>query len=187
MTYEVELKFPTTDAEGFVSRITALGAQAAGEELQQDRYFDHPSRSFADTDEALRVRQVGERNRITYKGPLEDPIAKTRRELEIPFANGVEQAERLAEVFRRLGFREVRTVTKHRRLFQLAWQNRDLELTVDEVEGLGTFIEIETLSDRDDKDAARDAILELANQLQLRGNERRSYLQLLLASDARQS
>ena len=187
MTYEVELKFPTTDAEAFVRRISALGAHAAGEEFQQDRYFDHPSRAFAETDEALRVRQVGERNRITYKGPLEDPIAKTRQELEIPFAAGTEQAERLAEIFRRLGFREVRTVTKHRRLFQLTWQQRELELTVDDVEGLGMFVEIETLSDSADKDAARDSILELASQLQLQGSERRSYLQLLLAQDAETS
>lgn len=184
MTYEVELKFPTTDPDGFAARIRKLGAQFSGEELQQDRYFDHPARSFAETDEALRIRRVGDQNRITYKGPLEDPVAKTRREIEIPFAEGPQRVEQLTELLERLGFREVRTVTKERQLFQLTWHGRSLELTVDRVAELGTFVEIETLSDAQGKSDARDAILALAQQLQLEGSERRSYLQLLLAQDA---
>jgi len=53
-------------------------------------------------------------------------------------------------------------------------------LAVDAVEGLGTFLEIESMAQGSDRDAARDAILQLAEKLGLKNPERRSYLQLLI-------
>ena len=60
------------------------------------------------------------------------------------------------------------------------WEGRHLELAVDAVDGLGTFLEIESMAHDSDRDAARDAILRLAENLGLKNPERRSYLQLLI-------
>ena len=43
-----------------------------------------PCRDFAQTDEALRIRTVGDTSFVTYKGPKLDATTKTRRELELP-------------------------------------------------------------------------------------------------------
>jgi adenylate cyclase class 2 len=180
MTYEVELKFPIADVPGLLARLSELGAVSETPVQQRDLYFSHPLRDFARTDEALRLRSVEERNCITYKGPRVDEQTKTRREIEIPFAEGTQSAAQLREILEILGFHEVRAVEKKRSPFTLEWQNRGLELALDDVAGLGTYFEIETIADDSELNAARNSILDLASRLGLANAERKSYLCLLL-------
>ena len=67
--YEVELKFRVADLPAVEGRLAALGARFAAPVEQVDRYFAHPARDFAQTDEALRLRRVGDEIAITWKGP----------------------------------------------------------------------------------------------------------------------
>jgi len=188
MTYEVEMKFPLPDAaivDALRQRIAALGARA-GEPLdQRDIYLAHPSRDFAQTDEVFRLRCVGDENFLTYKGPLVDQVAKTRREIEVPAASGQVAREQLLEMFTSLGFRQVRDVVKRREPFHLHWHDRDLEIVIDTVIGLGSFAELEIIAEDSDRDAARDCLIALAQELNLGASERRSYLRLLLEKDGR--
>jgi len=78
MQFEVEQKFPVADLADVENRLAALGATFVDEVVQVDRYFAHPSRDFAKTDEAIRIRQVGDANFITYNGPKIDTTTKTR-------------------------------------------------------------------------------------------------------------
>ena len=88
MPIEVEQKYRLADRASFEARLAALHPSPARTVSQVDRYFAHPGRDFARTDEALRLRRVGELNYITYKGPKLDATTKTRREVEIPLADG---------------------------------------------------------------------------------------------------
>ena len=184
MTYEVELKFPLEEPDQLTTQLSQLQAEAGPPLRQRDLYFAHPKRDFAATDEALRLRSVGERNVLTYKGPIVDDQTKTRREIEIPFADGTNAAEAVRNLLNVLGFREVRTVAKTRIPYGIRWEDRRVELVLDDVEGLGTFVEIELLADEEGRDAARDSILRLAAHLGLDNSERRSYLCLLLERDS---
>jgi adenylate cyclase class 2 len=179
--FEVELKFRVASRDGLERALNHSGAALAKEMEQVDRYFAHPSRSFAETDEALRIRQVGDRNFVTYKGPKIDAATKTRREIELPLASGRVAAEQFAELLGALSFRPVAVVRKLRTAYELQWQSRRVEIAVDQVDGLGTFAEIETAAPESELASAREAILSLARELGLEGNERRSYLELLLA------
>ena len=185
--YEVELKFPLASPSEMLSRLVSLGAVAASPVEQIDRYFNHPARDFGDTDEAFRIRSVGEANCVTYKGPRVDSATKTRREIEVSFANGPESASQMAGVWQSLGFRFVREVRKTRTPLTLDWQQRVYDLALDDVPPLGTFLEIELLANEAGRDAARDAILALARELSLSNSERRSYLELLLAATGRET
>ena len=185
--YEVELKFPLASPSEMLSRLVSLGAVAASPVEQIDRYFNHPARDFGDTDEAFRIRSVGEANCVTYKGPRVDSATKTRREIEVSFADGPEAASQMAEVWQSLGFRFVREVRKTRMPLTLDWQQRVYDLALDDVPPLGTFLEIELLANEAGRDAARDAILALARELSLSNSERRSYLELLLAATGRET
>ena len=62
-------------------------------------------RDFAQTDEALRIRQVSGANQITYKGPKIDEATKTRREIEIPLAPGTDLVTKYQELLEAIGFR----------------------------------------------------------------------------------
>jgi adenylate cyclase class 2 len=185
--YEVELKFPLADPRDVLSRLTEWGASSGDAVEQYDLYFRHPARDFVQTDEALRLRTVGSANCVTYKGPVVDDRTKTRREIEVPLAEGSASAERFVEILVALGFESVRSVRKRRTVRRLNWRNREFEIALDEVADLGTFLEIETLADDASRSAARDAILAVAKRLGMSNPERTSYLGLLLAKDRQNS
>lgn len=180
MDYEVELKYRIDDPARVVALLAGLEATPGDIEEHRDTYFNHPARDFAETDEAFRIRSIGDDNRLTYKGPLVDRQTKTRQEVEVGCETGPAGREKLRAMLLALGFREVHTVVKRRTPYHLDWLGRDVEATLDEVEGLGTFVELETIAAADHWESARDALLQLAQQLGLEHSERRSYLQLLL-------
>jgi len=183
MTYEVELKFPLDDSSALLSLLDDLNAEKQPSIEQTDLYFAHPVRDFATTDEALRLRSTGDKNRITYKGSLLDSETKSRREIEVSFADGTDALSQFTEILSILGFQKVRRVSKTRTPYTFTWQDRPIELVLDEVHDLGLYLEIETLSTEDDFESARQCILNLATHLGLENSERRSYLCLLLEMD----
>ncbi|MDZ4684492.1 MAG: class IV adenylate cyclase [Planctomycetaceae bacterium] len=181
--FEVELKFRITEPDRLRSKLDELGATWGEPVPQRDRYFAHPSRDFAVTDEALRLRTVGDANVLTYKGPEIDTLTKTRREIEVPIADGVDQAARMTDLLLGLGFRPVREVAKTRHSGLILWQSRTVDWTWDDIPPLGAFVELEIVTDDPGRAAAQDVIISLARQLGLTNSERRSYLELLLDHD----
>jgi adenylate cyclase class 2 len=180
MPYEVELKFPVPDLAAVEKRLAELGAAVAASQEEVDLYFAHPARDFARSDEALRIRTIGAANYVTYKGPKIDRTTKTREEIELPLPGGPQghaDGQRLLEA---LGFRAVAEVRKRRRKARIAWQGREVEVSLDEVGSLGAFVELEIIASADGVESAKETILLLASSLGLAGSERRSYLELLL-------
>ncbi|SNZ06250.1 adenylate cyclase [Natronoarchaeum philippinense] len=183
--YEVEIKV-RADHDAVRSRLAALDAGKQTRVRQVDTYFDAPHREFAETDEALRVRRVRDLDadgadaeaRITYKGPLLDAESKSREEFE----TGVDAGDTATEIFERLGFEPAATVEKDRTVYELDGYH----VTLDAVDGLGEFVEVETERESGDIAEARDGARDLLDDLGLDADEqiRTSYLGLLLADDA---
>jgi adenylate cyclase, class 2 len=182
MAFEVENKYCALDLNAIRGRLTALGAQFGDPFEQVDRYYAHPARDFAATDEALRLRRVADENRITYKGPKIDRATKTRRELELPLASGAAGFAQWSEMLEALGFRPVAEVQKTRTTGHFLWHERAIEAALDQVLGAGDFVEIETSAEAEDLPAAQQAITALAEALGLASPERRSYLEMVLES-----
>lgn len=174
--YEVELKFPVTDAAALQGLLEQLGAEFSAPIQQQDEYFTHPVRNFVETDEALRMRQVGQRSWITYKGPKVDSQTKTRREIDLPLAEAWDQGR---ELLLALGFAPALHVRKQRIPGSLLWQGETVEIALDEVESLGHFIEFERQADESQRQAATESLLALAEHLGLRASETRGYADLI--------
>lgn len=180
---EVEIKFRVPD-QSLIDRLVALaGLQFGPAQRQRDLYFNHPQRCFRETDEALRIRTTGDENALTYKAPRLDTFTRTRPETEIPFASGTQTADQLRAVLLALSFREIAAVEKQRRTARYSHDGQPVEVTLDDVTGLGQFLEIEMLVEETAWESARDQIVALATQwgiLDLR--EPRSYLRMLLES-----
>lgn len=179
MKYEVEQKFRVADAGALEARLTAMQAKIHKPSLQVDIYYAHPCRDFSQTDEALRIRREGDQSWITYKGPKLDKTTKTRHEIDLALPSADEE-DGFGSLLEALGFTKVREVRKHRRKVELTWQGQEVDAALDEVEGLGTFIELEILTSQDKMEAAKRCLGELARHLELGQSERRSYLELLL-------
>jgi adenylate cyclase class 2 len=168
---EIEVKAFVSNA----GRILALMGTPDRTEEQSDTYYAHPARDFAATDEALRLRVVGEHFEITWKGPKVDSTTKTREEVTLPIPDR-KDGERFLEA---LGFRPVGRVEKRRQI----WLRDGLTYALDHVVGLGTFVEIEAMAESD-ASATKARVLEGLQKLGLEQTERRSYLELLLAKGA---
>jgi len=192
--YEVELKFRVADPAAIERRLIGLAARFRDPIEQVDRYFAHPCRDFARTDEALRLLQVADDVAITWKGPRIDSAAKTRRELEFGLAAvaasgqhvgqgaGAVTIDRWTTLLEALGFRRVRDVAKRRRPARVPWQGAEVDVALDSVAGLGDFVELELQARQGEVPLATACIESLARELGCTGPERRSYLELLLAS-----
>lgn len=178
---EVEMKFPVADFGAIERRLAEWHAVTDSPRTDVDQYFNAPDRDFARTDEAFRLRRIGATNFITYKGPKRDAQTKTRTEIEVPLADGDTVAEDFARLAVGLGYRPVAKVQKQRRVFHVKRGEFALELCLDEVAGLGRFVEVEILAEEDALEKARAVLMQAAAELGLSTSERRSYLELLLA------
>ena len=139
--YEVERKAPA-DLDRVRSVLDRAGATREATVEQSDVYFQHPGRDFAQTDEALRLRNERDvdssgvkRVVLTYKGPRLETGSKTRREIE----TGVADPEATTSILTALGFERVCTVEKRRE----RWSFRGVGVSLDRVTGVGTYVEVE--------------------------------------------
>lgn len=170
---EVEVKARISSFEVMESKLNELGAVKVKTEFQEDIYFASPIVDFGETDEALRVRTTDNNIFITYKGPKLNNEAKTRKEVEM----SIESSEKAKEIFTEIGFKPVRTVRKNREYYH--YQN--FEITLDDIEGLPPYMEIEIgLDDNEDYEDAQNSIFELFEKLGITdGFETTSYMELL--------
>lgn len=175
--YEVEVKLEA-DHGPVRERLETAGATQQGTVTQTDTYYDHPARSFAARDEALRIRETdsgdAETATITYKGPVVGEGAKSREELEAT----LEAHEELGQILERLGFAPAATVRKERE----RWHLGDVTIVLDRVDGLGTYVEAETTATEEELEAARRTVREHLERLGLDPADRigESYLEMLL-------
>jgi adenylate cyclase class 2 len=167
---ELEVKVPCPDLAILEARLEDLGAKRMEDLEQVDVYFSHPSRDFGSTDEALRLRSENGRSRLPYKGPKLDRETKMREEIELT----VQDLELMSQLLQRVGFQPYLTVAKHRTVYELG----SMHLCLDRVEGLEGYVELEYQGT--DLEEGKALIIELKQKLGLVGNERRSYLELLM-------
>jgi adenylate cyclase, class 2 len=178
---EVEVKYPVKDWDDVERQLHAWGASFDAPREDADQYFNAPDRDFAQTDEALRLRRIGLDNFVTYKGPKTDALTKTRTEIEVPLAPGDATAEEFAQLLVHLGYRPVAIVKKQRVVAHIERETFNLEVCLDNVGGLGKFVELEILAPEESLDAAREVLFKTGRELGLGASERRSYLEMLLA------
>ncbi|WP_290811858.1 class IV adenylate cyclase [Halovivax sp.] len=177
--YEVEVKVPAS-LDRVRDRLRELEATPVDRVEQLDTYYDAPHRTFAETDEALRIREErgadGRRTELTYKGPLVEAASKSREEVE----TGVDDGEAADLLFRRLGFDPAASVRKERERYRLDGYT----VTLDAVEGVGEFVEVEREATSETLEPTREGAFAVLERLGLDPDDqiRTSYLGLLLES-----
>ncbi len=172
---EVESKFRSPGNAKVEKALADLGAKKVFDGMIEDVYFAHPSRDFGKTDEALRLRKKEGSAELTYKGPrMKMEHTKAREEVTLK----VEDALAAQRIVERLGFEEKHVVRKHRSAYLLD----KLRVEVDEVEGLGEFVELELITEEPNR--AESLMQSAKKDLQLERLEPRTYLEMILEKQA---
>ncbi len=152
----IEVEVKARAEEGTRERIASLGATPIQVENHLDLYFNSPLRDLKTSDEALRIRIKEDGARLTYKGPrLDHPV-------------------RMGEILSLLGFVPSAELRKKRTKYSY----QGMVIALDEVEGLGSFLEVEARGG-EDWEREREQVLSVLEQLGLGETIRCSYLELL--------
>lgn len=170
---EIEIKVQIEERAAIRERILASGGKLLEKGIEFDAYYTSPNRDFAQTDEALRLRNAGNIALLTYKGPKTGPGPyKAREELNVR----IESSDMMDAILDRIGFVHTAGVRKYRESYRLG----QATVTLDEVDDLGTFAEIEAAGNLGQEDAEKE-IERIAGELGITGERiTRSYLELLL-------
>ncbi len=166
--FEIEIKAYNDNPVEVKEKLSNIGAKYIETREERDLYFNHPLRDFGKTDEALRLRLVSSKCLVTYKGPKISMETKARIEYE----TGIEDIEVFFNILNALGFITSGEVKKKRELYILD----DIKITLDSVDGLGEFVEIEKQGFMS-VDVEKE-LFDIAARLGLSRFERRSYLEL---------
>jgi adenylate cyclase class 2 len=181
---EVEVKYRNADRAAAIATLLDWGAALTQDRTDVDLYFQAPDRDLKATDEVFRLRRIGAKNYLTYKGPKRDTETKTRAEIEVALADGAETAADAEQMFTALGYKPVTTVRKKRRVYHLERDGFEMEVCFDTVDHVGEFVELEILAEPSVYEAAKKTLLAVATELGLTEKETRSYLGLVLAAQS---
>ena len=178
---EVEVKLPIPDPEEIKNRILEAGFKEQRFIEERDTYFDNACGDIRANGAALRVRETKDcrtgkkQAQINYKGKKLDTQTMTRRELE----TGVEDGAVCREILQAIGYSPAEPeVIKVRTMLQ----KDSVTACLDNVRGLGDFLELEILVEREEKkDAALGQIKDILNSLgyQVSDTVQTSYLSML--------
>ena len=166
----IEVEVKARAPEDMAARIAALGATLLAIENHHDLYFNPPQRDFKESDEALRIRIKEEGARLTYKGPKLDQTTKSRLEMTVK----IDDPQQMEQILSALGFTLSAQVRKRRSKYSY----EGAILALDEVEGLGCFVEVEAEGEGD-YEVQKQKVLSILSRLDMHESIRSSYLQLL--------
>ncbi len=171
---EFELKVRISSLDPVREQLIRKNARFCGRIHEHDIYYNAPHRDFGVTDEAIRVRYTNDHAVVTYKGAkIKTSGLKAREELNML----VDSGSVFEQILNRLGFTRTAEVNKWREHYLLF----DAAVTLDEVEDLGTFVEIEIQADDENQNTAA-RIEKIAQEIGVSGEPiLASYLELLLS------
>ena len=139
MNIEIEAKLKVVSLQEVERKLSEVGAQFLGEQLQTDTYFDNAGAVLKSSDRALRLRRqrTGQKEKtfLTYKGAKEKNDFKKRLEIEIEVGDG----DSVEKLFSELGYEKALVFEKRRRI----WNLDNCVVCLDELPLLGSFVEIE--------------------------------------------
>ena len=141
MALETEAKIQVADHEAIRTQLITLGAHRQDEQLEVDTYFDTSENRLCNTNTALRLRRIGQKSVLTYKGPQEQSQYKKRQEIQVT----VDNPQTMISLLKQLGFGQSLLFEKHRE----SWLLNQCRVELDTLPLLGTFVEVEGPSEQD--------------------------------------
>jgi len=161
---EVKVKVEESKVKDIKEKLLSMGAVLNEKVKETDIYFTAPHRDFIETKECLRIREKDGLTELTYKGPTNDAMKKKgqfwKPELNVSICSKRSDLESLLQF---IDFKKVAEVIKDREKFTLGSQS----VCMDKIEGVGWFLEVETITNKENRDEALKENMSLLNKLDM--------------------
>lgn len=161
---EVEVKARVVDFTPIIQKLEDLGCTISKPVTQEDHIYIHNSLTFDNFPKhgiVLRVRRQGQKAFFTLKQSQSNELDSLEHETII------EKPEEIEHILKLLDYKKTLDVTKKRRKTHF----KDMEICLDDVKGLGTFIEVERLTN-DDSEKVQDELFAFLKTLGIREEDR---------------
>ncbi|WP_033288236.1 class IV adenylate cyclase [Amycolatopsis jejuensis] len=183
MPVEAELTAVVRDPDRVRAALAELAA--AERSVYADTYYDRPDHSMDRDGYELRVRTIttGEQRRtvVTYKEPPVDAASRSKPEHETT----ADDPQVMGTIFTALGLIELISLEKHCENTRFTADGRDMLATLVTIPELAgrTFIELETMADRDQLPVALRALRAVLDNLGVTEDDavNRSYTDMVAA------
>ena len=178
---EVEVKIPVENIDTIKERLLKTGFLYQTTVKETDTYFTSDHYDMRKHDKALRIRKTenldtGEiKAQLNCKGPKLDNISMTRKETEME----IREPEKMEEILKELEFYPTSCRVKKTRSY---YSMENMTAAADQVENLGSFLELEILVEKQaDREKGLERIEAAMKQIGCNGSEmvRTSYLSML--------
>lgn len=164
---EIEVKIKLSDPVLLRERLQRMGAELIHpRHFENNVLYDYRDRSLFHKNQALRLRTVNRKAKLTFKGPLR----KSRKfKIREEFETSVQDEKAVRNILKSLGLIPVFTYEKYRTVYR----KKKLKICLDETKA-GDFIELE---------GERNEIVRLAEALGFQKSDfiKQDYIQLLKA------
>ncbi|MFW6124024.1 MAG: class IV adenylate cyclase [Acidobacteriota bacterium] len=133
---EIEVKVRTVDLKKTQEKLLSLGAELYRPRcFEENILYDFPDKTFTNRNQALRLRSLGKKNILTYKGELQ----KSRKfKIRNEYETEVKDKKQIQKIMSSLGFKQIFMYQKYRTEFRA----KNLKICLDETKA-GKFIEFE--------------------------------------------
>ena len=166
---EIEVKVRINDLIKIKQRIETQGARCVKPRHQEENtLYDFADRSLYAKQHAIRLRSVGKKTFLTFKGAKQ----KSRKfKIREEFETEVKNKKQLEKIFQFLGLKPVFRYQKHRTVYR----KKNLNIRLDET-SVGNFLELE---------GSQSDIVRFAKELDISKQEfiKADYIQLMKQSE----
>ncbi|MFH0978085.1 MAG: class IV adenylate cyclase [Candidatus Woesearchaeota archaeon] len=139
---EVELKILDVNRNELVKKLIVLGAKKIFEGSVHTKLFDFRDRSLTKAKATIRIRKIGGKTVVTFKGYVPNKFAKHSDEIEIEITDYL----KMESIFRSLGLRQILEAKKKRVSYMLDEARLDFDNYLGKYDCIPEYVEIEARS-----------------------------------------
>lgn len=127
------------------------GFKLVSEEVEEDTYFSDQELNFVKNRVCLRTRKINDDHlELTYKPKSTEETEKFGKK-EVNIELNVKDYEDIKYIIKQLGYIEYVSFKKYRTTYSKNVNGIERNIMIDELKGIGKFIEFEVLSEKEDK------------------------------------
>lgn len=138
---EIEVKVLDVKPEEVRAKLKQFGAKKVFEGEVQAIYFDYPEEKLTKAGNLLRLRKVGDKVELCYKGSKEKSKLKIMEEIETNTAS----FDETSKILEKIGLKRLSEAKKHRESYIIG----KVKFEIDTYEKIPAFLEIEAPTEQE--------------------------------------